>query len=97
MNTDSVFNKHCIMLSLPPVDEQVSGADPGFPQGRRQLPSWAPTYDFAKFSRKLHEIKRIWGSFSLMGRQTNKVPVDVRPNRGFPKLKLSRIELIEQI
>ena len=28
-------------------------ADPGFPGG-------APTYDFAKFSRKLHEIERIW-------------------------------------
>ena len=28
-------------------------ADPEFPQG-------APTYDFAKFSQKLHEIERIW-------------------------------------
>ena len=30
-----------------------------FPR-RSQLPRVAPTYDFAKFSRKLHEIKRIW-------------------------------------
>ena len=35
-------------------------ADPGFSQGGRQLPRGVPTYDFAKFSRKLHEIERIW-------------------------------------
>ena len=29
-------------------------ADPGFPRGG------APTYDFVKFSQKLHEIERIW-------------------------------------
>ena len=32
-----------------------AAADPGFPRG-------APTYDFAKFSRKLHDIERIWGA-----------------------------------
>ena len=37
-----------------------TAADPGFPQGGRQLPRGAPTYDFAKFSRKLHEFERIW-------------------------------------
>ena len=36
-------------------------ADPGFPRGGgRQLPGGAPTYDFAEFSQKLHEIERIW-------------------------------------
>ena len=31
-----------------------------FPRQGCQLPRGAPTYDFAKFSRKLHEIERIW-------------------------------------
>ena len=36
-------------------------ADPGFPRGGgTNSPGGAPTYDFAKFSRKLHEIERIW-------------------------------------
>ena len=34
--------------------------DPGFPQGAPTPPGGAPTYDFAKFSWKLHEIERIW-------------------------------------
>ena len=34
----------------------------GFPGGGANSPGGggAPTYDFAKFSRKLHEIERIW-------------------------------------
>ena len=36
-------------------------ADLGFPQGGgANSPGGAPTYDFAKFSQKLHEIERIW-------------------------------------
>ena len=36
-------------------------ADPGFPQGGgANSPGGAPTYDFAKFPQKLHEIERIW-------------------------------------
>ena len=36
-------------------------ADPGFPRGRgANSPGGAPTYDFAEFSQKLHEIERIW-------------------------------------
>ena len=31
-----------------------------FPEEGRQLPGGAPTYNFAKFSQKLHEIERIW-------------------------------------
>ena len=38
-----------------------SVTDPGFPQGGgANSPGGAPTYDFAKFSQKLHEIERIW-------------------------------------
>ena len=36
-------------------------ADPGFPRGGgANSPGGTPTYDFAKFSPKLHEIERIW-------------------------------------
>ena len=35
-------------------------ADPGFPRGGGANSPRAPTYDFAKFSQKLHEIERIW-------------------------------------
>ena len=36
-------------------------ADPGFPRGGgANSPGGAPTYDFAKFSQKLHEMERIW-------------------------------------
>ena len=36
-------------------------ADPGFPPGGgSNSPGGAQTYDFAKFSHKLHEIERIW-------------------------------------
>ena len=38
-----------------------SVADPGFPQGGgANSPGGVPTYDFAKFFQKLHEIERIW-------------------------------------
>ena len=36
-------------------------ADSGFPVGRGANSSGAPTYDFAKFSEKLHEFERILG------------------------------------
>ena len=36
-------------------------ADPGFPRGGgAKPPGRAPTYGFAKFPQKLHEIERIW-------------------------------------
>ena len=39
----------------------IAGADPGFPRGGgANSPRGVPTYDFAKFSQKLHEIERIW-------------------------------------
>ena len=37
-------------------------ADPGIPRGGGANYPGAPTYNFAKFSRKLHEIERIWMS-----------------------------------
>ena len=35
-------------------------AYPGFPRGGGANSGGPPTYDFAKFSQKLHEIERIW-------------------------------------
>ena len=35
-------------------------ADPGFPRGGGANSPGVPTYDFAKFFQKLHEIERIW-------------------------------------
>ena len=41
--------------------DKLPVADPGFPRGGgANSPGGAPTYDFAKFSQKLHEIERIW-------------------------------------
>ena len=37
-----------------------SVADQEFPRGGAANPQGALTYDFAKFSQKLHEIERIW-------------------------------------
>ena len=40
----------------------IPGADPGFPVGvGANPPGGAPTYDFAKFCEKLHEIEKILG------------------------------------
>ena len=39
----------------------LAGADPGFPVGGSANPPGAPTYDFAKFSKKMHEIETILG------------------------------------
>ena len=38
-----------------------AGADPGFPVGGAPTLQGAPTYDFAKFWEKLHEIEKILG------------------------------------
>ena len=41
---------------------QLTGADPGFPVGGGADPrGGAPTYDFVKFSKKLHEIEKNLG------------------------------------
>ena len=40
--------------------ERIPVADPGFPRGGGANPGGALTYDFAKFSQKLHAIERIW-------------------------------------
>ena len=56
------FNVVKVHIAQLQILQRFPAADPGFPQGGgRQLPGGgAPTYDFAKFSRKLHEIERIW-------------------------------------
>ena len=44
------------------ADLHLSGADPGFPVGLGANPrGGAPTYEFAKFCKKLHEIEKILG------------------------------------
>ena len=42
---------------------RIPGADPGFPVGGGASPrgGGAPTYDFAKFCEKLHEIEKSLG------------------------------------
>ena len=52
------------------VEYQISGGSRISPRRGRQLPRGAPTYDFAKFSQKLHEIERIWPP----GRRTSLAP-----------------------
>ena len=60
-----MFSQACVTHSVQGVGvpQHATAADPGFPQGGgRQLlggGGGSPTYDFAKFSRKLHEIERI--------------------------------------
>ena len=40
----------------------MAGVDPGFPiRGGANHPEGAPTYHFAKFSKKQHEIEKILG------------------------------------
>ena len=54
-----VYYKHESTADENPT--RVPVADPGYPEvGRRPSRRGAPTYEYAKFSQKLHEIKRIW-------------------------------------
>ena len=48
------------MLTLLPSATTKAVADPGFPRGGGANSRGAPTFDFAKFSQKVHEIERIW-------------------------------------
>ena len=49
------------MLSCWQKNTSNAMADPGFPRGGgANSPGGAQTYNFAKFSQKLHEIERIW-------------------------------------
>ena len=44
------------------MTKKTTRADPGFPVGRGHQPSrGVPTYDFAKFYKKLLEIEKILG------------------------------------
>ena len=47
-----------ICVKNPRID--LSGESRISPGGGVPTPRGAPTYDFAKFSQKLHEIERIW-------------------------------------
>ena len=48
------------MIGQPIGRSLLALADPGFPPGGATTLWGASTYDFAKFSQKLHEIERIW-------------------------------------
>ena len=55
--------------------EPFSVADPGFPRGGgANSPGGAPTYDFAIFSQKLHEIERMWAPVCGGGGGTSLAP-----------------------
>ena len=55
---------------------QKTVADPGFPRGggaNSRGRGGEPTYDFAKFSKKLHEIERIWTPVGGGGGRASKI------------------------
>ena len=57
----------------------IAVADPGFPRGGGANSSGgAPTYNFAKFSQKLHEIERIWARGG--GARVPRAPLDLPLN-----------------
>ena len=66
---EMIFFKHskfiryiCIYVYLHIYIYIYTGADPGFPVGGAREPSGGvPTYDFAKFCEKMHEIEKILG------------------------------------
>ena len=47
------------MYPYPGFPKKKSGADPGFYQEGAPTLRGAPTYDFVKFSEKLHEIEKM--------------------------------------
>ena len=49
-----VEGSHCMVMVM------VSGGSRIFLRRGCQLSRGVPTYEFAKFSQKLHEIERIW-------------------------------------
>ena len=62
----------CILVSLCSHSLLIlSGGSRISPRRACQLPGGAPTYDFAIFSQKLHEIERIWAPGVGRGRVQN--------------------------
>ena len=61
-------------FNLSSID--LSVADPGFPRGggTNSPQGGAPTYHFARFSQKLHEIERIWAPGG--GTRPSRPPLD---------------------
>ena len=56
----AIFYLFLSHFRLFPDEMLSSGGSRISPRRGRQLSRGAPTYDFAKFSQKLHEIERIW-------------------------------------
>ena len=54
-----------------------SGGSRISPRRGHQLPGGTPTYDFAIFSRKLHEIERIWPRGGGGGARPSHPPLDL--------------------
>ena len=57
-NLDRIFN-FAMVVFWGNVFSHTAGADPGFPVGGDANPPGVPTYKFASFPQKLHEIKII--------------------------------------
>ena len=49
------------MITFTQTIGAFTRADPGFPVGGAPTLGGTPTYDFAKFFKKLHEIEKILG------------------------------------
>ena len=62
--TDAYLHHTQLVKPLYLSQLRCAGADPGFPVGRgtnlRERGGVAPTYNFAKFSEKLHGIENIF-------------------------------------
>ena len=56
----------------------TTGVNTGFPIGGGAKPPGGPTYDFAKFSKKLHEIEKI---LVCRGVHTGGSPLDLLLNK----------------
>ena len=55
----NTFKSQSVQYGVGAPSRGCSGGSRISPRRGRQLPRGAPTYDFAKFFRKLHEIERI--------------------------------------
>ena len=57
-----LYVKFYLFKHINPLYVAIAGADPGLSiGGGANPPGGAPTYDFAKFHKKLHEVEKILG------------------------------------